>query len=149
MTKEKINPAAGSTRPRPPAPKPLLAAIVDSSDDAITSQDLHGTITSWNRSAERIFGYPAAEVIGRSCKMLLAPERQEEEEDALLERAACLRSFPAGGFLNHAPAWRVGHRPRAGEAAGGAACRNSAGGKRGPGKRCDLYHDAAGGVDAA
>jgi PAS domain S-box-containing protein len=61
----------------------LLAAIVESSDDAIVSKTLEGRIQSWNAGAERIFGYTAAEVIGRPITIIIPPELQEEERHIL------------------------------------------------------------------
>jgi len=62
-----------------------LAAIVESSDDAIVSKNLDGIITSWNAGAERVFGYRADEVIGKSI-MILIPKERQEEEPAILAR---------------------------------------------------------------
>jgi PAS domain S-box-containing protein len=55
-----------------------LAAIVESSDDAIISKDPNGIITTWNTGAERIFGYAAREVIGQSVEILIPPDRVDE-----------------------------------------------------------------------
>ncbi len=60
-----------------------LAAIVNSSDDAIIGKDLNGVITSWNKSAERFFGYTAQEAIGQPITMLIPPDRLDEEADIL------------------------------------------------------------------
>jgi PAS domain S-box-containing protein len=62
-----------------------LAAIVESSNDAIISTSLEGIITSWNKGAERTYGYLAEEVIGKPVLMLIPPERQNEEP-AILSR---------------------------------------------------------------
>ena len=60
-----------------------LAAIVESSDDAIVGKDLQGLITSWNMGAERIFGYAAGEIVGQPITRLIPSDRQHEETDIL------------------------------------------------------------------
>jgi PAS domain S-box-containing protein len=70
-----------------------LAALVDSSDDAIIGKALDGVVTSWNRGAERMFGYTAAEIVGGSVSILL-PAEHEADETAILTTAA-------GGSVQH------------------------------------------------
>jgi PAS domain S-box-containing protein len=60
-----------------------LAAVIDSSDDAILVKDLQGVIHSWNRGAERLFGYSATEVIGKPVTVLIPPDRNDEEPHIL------------------------------------------------------------------
>ena len=60
-----------------------LAAIVDSSDDAIVSKTLDGVITSWNRGAQNIFGYTAEEAVGRHITLIIPDDRHGEEDDVL------------------------------------------------------------------
>jgi PAS domain S-box-containing protein len=60
-----------------------LAAIVEHSNDAIISKALDGTITSWNRAAEKMFGFRAEDAIGRHISLIIPPERREEEEEIL------------------------------------------------------------------
>src|SRR4051794_9771211 len=73
-------------RERPDDANLLLSAIVDSSDDAIISKDLNGVITSWNQSAQRLFGYTAAEAVGQHVATLLIPEDRQGEEPEILAR---------------------------------------------------------------
>ncbi|MDR3460816.1 MAG: PAS domain S-box protein [Beijerinckiaceae bacterium] len=60
-----------------------LAAIVESSDDAIIGKDIHGVITDWNGGAQRLFGYTPSEVIGRPVAILIPEDRHNEEPDIL------------------------------------------------------------------
>src|SRR6202521_4945714 len=63
----------------------LLAAIVDSSDDAIVSKTLDGVITSWNKSAEQMFGYTREEAVGQHITLII-PEDRRNEEEKIVER---------------------------------------------------------------
>jgi PAS domain S-box-containing protein len=60
-----------------------LAAIVETSDDAIISKDLNGIIATWNHGAEKLFGYETEEVVGKSITILIPPERLDEEKNIL------------------------------------------------------------------
>jgi len=71
-----------------------LAAIVESSDDAVVSKDMNGVITSWNRGAERIFGYSRDEAVGKSITLLIPPELRDEETEIL-------RRLRAGQRIEH------------------------------------------------
>jgi len=61
----------------------ILAAIVDSSDDAIISKTLNGIVTSWNPAAERMFGFTADDMLGTSILKIIPDELQEEENRIL------------------------------------------------------------------
>jgi PAS domain S-box-containing protein len=77
-----------------------LAAIVESSDDAIVSKDLNGIVTSWNAGAERILGYPASEILGKSILTVIPPELHPSE-------AEILRKIQAGERIQHFETVRV------------------------------------------
>ncbi|MBV9542301.1 MAG: MEKHLA domain-containing protein, partial [Alphaproteobacteria bacterium] len=62
-----------------------LVSLIDSSDDAIISKDLNGNIRTWNQGATRVFGYAAAEAIGKPIRMLI-PRELQAEEDMILAR---------------------------------------------------------------
>lgn len=66
----------------------LLAAIVDSSDDAIVSKNLNGIITSWNKTAEKLFGYSAAEALGQHISLIIPVDQINEEPLPSIEFAA-------------------------------------------------------------
>jgi PAS domain S-box-containing protein len=72
-----------TARTRAEETQAFLAAIVESSDDAIVSKTLDGIIRSWNAGAERLFGYPAEEAVGQSITLIIPPERQDEEHEIL------------------------------------------------------------------
>lgn len=86
--------------PRIDADLARLAAIVESSDDAIVSKNLDGIITSWNSGAERLFGYTAAEAIGKPVLMLIPDDRHDEEREIL-------RRIRAGEKVDHYETVRV------------------------------------------
>lgn len=92
---------ASNPPPLPPLPlQALLAAIIESADDAIVSKDLHGIVTSWNPAAERIFGYTAVEMVGESITCIIPPERADEEPEIL-------RRLARGERIDHFETVRV------------------------------------------
>ncbi len=78
----------------------LLAAVVESSEDAIITKTLDGIITSWNGAAERLLGYTAAEAIGQPIVMLIPPERRAEEQHII-------RNLRAGNRIEHYETVRI------------------------------------------
>jgi PAS domain S-box-containing protein len=80
--------------PNVPEASLRLEEIVRWSDDAITSEDLDGTITSWNHGAEKIFGYTEKEAVGRPIRLIAPEDRRTEDEDVL-------RRVAAGEVVHH------------------------------------------------
>ena len=120
----------------------VLGAIIESSDDAIVSKTLEGTILSWNGGAQRVFGYTAAEAVGQPITLIIPPELEQEERTmlqrveprgtrgALRDRAGD-QGGPAGRYLAHhlpgARSYRPDHRRLQGRAG-----HQRAQGRRGP-----------------
>jgi len=73
---------------------PRLAAVVQSSHDAIVAKNLSGIVTDWNQSAERIFGYKAKEIIGKSILTVIPKDRHDEEK-------GILRKIRRGELIEH------------------------------------------------
>ena len=90
----------GSEREARVEPSALFRAIVESADDAITSTDLSETITSWNRAAEKLYGYQASEVLGKSNRISVPPDRSGEEDDII-------RRVKSGEGVQHFDTMRV------------------------------------------
>ena len=86
-----------------------LASIVESSDDAIVSKNLDGIITSWNKGAERIFGYTAEEAIGQPITIMIPQDRLNEERMILtrirrgerIDHFETVRQRKHGGLISH------------------------------------------------
>jgi len=76
------------------------AAVIESSDDAIASATLDGIIASWNRAAQKMYGYTEAEAVGKPINMLVPPELRDEE-------TKILETVKAGGRIEHLETVRV------------------------------------------
>jgi PAS domain S-box-containing protein len=87
LTKENRPHRVGDSVPRATQERLRLAAIVDSSDDAIFSKSFEGVVTSWNRAAEQLFGFSSEEMLGSSVWSLI-PETRRQEEEQMFERLA-------------------------------------------------------------
>src|SRR3977135_3817182 len=112
--KEAAGPRPSSSKPRAQdlieleRARAHLAAIVDASEDGIVGKTLEGIVTSWNKGAERLFGYTAQEMIGQPIARLIPPELQHEEADILakirsgqrIERYEAVRIHKLGHRLN-------------------------------------------------
>jgi PAS domain S-box-containing protein len=83
---------AASDRDRHSARERLFSAVVESSKDAIITKQLDGTITGWNRAAERLFGYTMTEAVGKPIDIIVAPERRAEVQH-ILDRIASGRAI--------------------------------------------------------
>ena len=92
--------ASLGTEPSQDDARALLAAVVDSSDDAIITKTLDGTITSWNASAVRLLGYTAAEVIGQPITVIIPLDRRGEERDII-------QNLRAGKRIEHYETVRI------------------------------------------
>ena len=100
MTKSEVAAGAFGKSIVPDAAKNVLAAVIESSDDAIVSKDLNGILNSWNDGARRIFGYEAHEMIGQSILRLI-PEELHHEEDFILNK------IRAGERIEHFESVRI------------------------------------------
>lgn len=99
--RQQQHPEGDARRPGPAEEtRSRLAAVVESSNDAILSKTLDGTITDWNSAAERMYGYSAAEVVGRSVALLVPPERRDE-------LAGIMQRIRAGERVEHFETVRV------------------------------------------
>jgi len=85
----------GKSHPRVRAPDSLLAQIVDASEDAILSGGTDGIVSSWNPAAEKLFGYTANEMIGKTSRILIPPELAEEQNVriATLQNDQAIRAY--------------------------------------------------------
>src|SRR5689334_9162895 len=99
-TKQAKTPGTRGNGPKGWDSRSLLAAIVDSSEDAIIGKDLAGNITSWNKGAENIYGYKQEEILGKPISVLAPPDRHDEIPEIL-------KKIRRGGRVQHFETVRV------------------------------------------